>query len=190
MVFRSKQQCKRQQCQITPDYIYSSLDPKDFFNHSAILNLTSSSSPLLSPIALPAGPADRFLQMCYTPIGCFLTGLSLWVSYFPFWCRRKHEGLWVERVPSCQGWLSTCQPAGKEKSPQISEIRQKQDLINCWMPRWKCITVAPLIAKPEYIWCYHVILWLWITNKDQMVTLQLIWCEAWKTSTECHHLRL
>lgn len=43
------------------------------------------SAPLLSPTVLPAGPADRLLQLCLTLIGCFssfLTGFGQCVSYF------------------------------------------------------------------------------------------------------------
>lgn len=85
---------------------------------SAILNPTSCSSPLLSPIVLPAGPADRFLQMCCAPIGClscFLTGLSHCVSYF-------HSD--AEANAKDYGWTGLSHVRGG--CPPVSQLVRKQ----------------------------------------------------------------
>lgn len=69
--------------ELKPDLMYSSWrcvkKEKKIFSHF------ESSAPLLSPTVLPAGPADRLLQLCLTLIGCFssfLTGFGQCVSYF------------------------------------------------------------------------------------------------------------
>lgn len=108
---------------------------------SAILNLTSSSSPLLSSIVLPAGPADGFLQMCCALIGClscFLAGLSHRVSYFHSDAEESAEDYGRSVSTNVRG---SCPPVCQlvRKQHTAKELRRKQDLINYCTLRCKCI---------------------------------------------------
>lgn len=88
-----------------------------FKNPSAILNLTSCSSPLLSPIVLPAGlAADRFLQMCCSPIGSPKTCPHCAVSYF-------HSDA-EESAEDC-GWSGSSRVRGG--CPPVSQLVRKRD---------------------------------------------------------------
>lgn len=72
--------------------------------------------PLLSPTALPAGPADGALQMCFAPIGRPASSSSgsiaeLQVSFL------MRETL--QRIVGGEEGVSACQSAGKRKIRRI-----------------------------------------------------------------------
>lgn len=88
---------------------------------------TSRSSTRRSPTVPPAGPADRFLQMCCAAIGClscFLTGLSHRVSYFSYDAEEQAQRIVGGADPLMPG-VSTCQPAGRGQSTQAARLGRK-----------------------------------------------------------------
>lgn len=72
-------------------------------------------------LTLPAGPADRFLQMCFALIGClnsFLTGLAHHVSYFSLMMLNKVQrivggALYIRRVHLSASWQGGEHPSSE-----------------------------------------------------------------------------
>lgn len=73
-------------------------------------------SPLLSPTALPAGPADGFLQMCSAPIG----PASQFHRRSPSPFQISSLMQMLQRIVGGEGGVSTRQSAGERR---VSELR-------------------------------------------------------------------
>lgn len=116
--------------------------------------ITGSRQYSVLSLTLPAGPADRFLQMCFALIGClncFLTGLSHHVSYFSLMMLNKaYMYLYIRCVHLSASWQG-----GKHPNSEIYMYQKVS--ISCWMYCWTEL----------YHWCS-------LDGEDEMASLRCL----------------